>query len=91
MWDTNDGTPLVTGLSGFHTARISCLAWAPDGSTLASGGVDAQILVWDLENKTTKHKLPLAHTAGAIRQLCYASPTELYSSGGDAAIKKWAI
>lgn len=91
VWDAQDGTPLVTGLQGFHTARISCLAWAPDGSSLASGGVDAQILVWDLENKSAKHKIPLAHTAGAIRSLCFASPSELYSGGGDATIKKWTV
>jgi len=91
VWDTGDGTPLVTGLQGFHTARISCLAWAPDGSTLASGGVDAMIIVWDLDNKGAKHKMPLAHTAGAIRCMQYASPTELYSGGGDAFIKKWTV
>jgi WD40 repeat protein len=91
VWDATEGTPLVTGLQGFHTARIACLAWSPEGVALASGGVDAQIIVWDLENKAAKQKLPLAHTAGAIRSLCFASATELYSGGGDATIKKWAL
>ena len=91
VWDAQAGTPLVTGLSGFHSARISCLAWSIDGSALASGGVDALIVVWDLENKKAKHKLPLAHTAGAIKQLVWTGPAELTSGGGDGCIKRWTV
>ena len=93
VWDCQAGTPLVTGLQGFHTARISCLAWAPDGSTFASGGVDAQIIVWEIVDGKgkAKHKLPLAHTSGAIRGLAYSSAAELFSAGSDACVKKWAV
>jgi len=91
VWDALAGTPLVTGLQGFHTARISTLAWSFDGSALASGGVDAQIIVWDLEAKAAKHKLPLAHTGGAIRALVWSGPAEIASGGGDGCIKRWAV
>ena len=91
VWDPQSGTPLVTGLQGFHSARISCLAWSPDGGTLASGGVDALIIVWNLEEKQAKIKIPLAHTAGAIRALCWTSTTELASGGGDSCIKRWSV
>ena len=90
IWDANAGTPLVTGLNGFHTARISCLAWSP-GGTLASGGVDATVLVWDLDNKAVKHKLVQAHMGGAIAAISFLSDTEFVSTGGDCCIKKWAI
>ena len=63
VWDAQDGTPLITGLSGFHTARISCLAWAPDGSSFASGGVDAALIVW--YTRPRRHRT--ARTARAAR------------------------
>jgi len=91
VWDAKSGEPLVTGLSGFHAARISCLAWSPDGVGLASGGVDACIIVWDLEAKKAKTKITLAHTGGAIRSVVFSSPSELFSTGGDACIKKWSL
>jgi len=91
VWDPKSGEKLVSGLSGFHAARISMLAWTPDGVTLASGGVDASIIVWNLEAKQAKSKIALAHTGGAIRGLTFASATELYSTGGDACIKKWKL
>jgi len=91
VWDPKTGVKLVAGLSGYHTARLSTLAWTPDGVTLASGGVDASIIVWDLEAKKAKSTIKLAHTGGAIRGLTFASPTELYSTGGDACIKKWKL
>jgi WD40 repeat protein len=31
-----------------HTKNINCLAWSPDGKTLASGGDDGDILLWDV-------------------------------------------
>jgi len=90
VWDPNSGTPLVTGLQGFHTATISSLAFGP-GDVLASGGVDAMIIVWNLTEKAAKHKLPLAHTSGGVGALTWISATELASAGNDGAIKRWAV
>ena len=91
VWSAVDGTPLVTGLSGFHTARIYCLAWAPDNNGLASGGVDATIILWDLEAKRAKETIKNAHTGGAIRALTFADSNTLFSAGQDANIKKWTV
>jgi len=90
VWSAQDGTALVSGLSGFHTARVSSLAWGP-GDILASGGVDGLIIVWNLEGKAAKHKFVNAHTAGAIGALEFISGTELASAGGDGCIKRWSV
>ncbi|WP_190240922.1 WD40 repeat domain-containing protein [Nostoc sp. 'Peltigera membranacea cyanobiont' 210A] len=42
-----DGTLLVT-LNG-HTSNVSSVAFSPDGKTLASGGDDQLVIMWDLE------------------------------------------
>ncbi|XGW21746.1 hypothetical protein V3C99_004594 [Haemonchus contortus] len=33
----------------FHTAKVNCVAWSPDNRHLATGGLDTNIIVWDLE------------------------------------------
>jgi len=89
IWDAVAGTTLVTGLQGFHTARVSCLAWSP-GGTLASGGISAEINVWDLEKKSPKQKIKNAHVSGGVNALVFADDTTVLSCGSDACIKAWA-
>ena len=79
----------MTGLQGFHTARISCLAWSIDGSALASGGVDALIVV-DLENKKETISLSLAHTAARSSSSCGLG-RRAHLGGGDGCIKRWTV
>ena len=91
VWSMADGSILLKGLTGFHTARLSTFAWAPDNLTLASGGVDAQIVIWDTAEGKPKCKLPNAHLAGAVTSLVFLDGTTLLSAGMDATIKTWTI
>ncbi|KAL3929690.1 MAG: hypothetical protein SGPRY_001849 [Prymnesium sp.] len=93
IWSAKDGSPLVTGLNGFHTTRLSCLAWSPGGK-LASGGVDSAIMLWTPE--TLKEKKPLsgtklAHTGGGINALVFVNEDTVASAGADACIKFWKV
>jgi WD40 repeat protein len=45
LWDTATGECRRT--FAHHTAEVRCLAFAPDGKTLASGSADHTVLVWD--------------------------------------------
>ena len=89
IWDAVAGVALVTGLQGFHTARVSCLAWSPNG-TLASGGISAEINVWDLDAKAPKQKVKNAHVSGGVNGLVFADDATVISCGSDACIKAWA-
>src|SRR4051812_40977454 len=42
-----DESPSLRG----HTKQVSGLAFAPDGSSLLSGGNDGKLLLWDLKGK----------------------------------------
>ena len=46
VWDSQTGVPLRT-LTG-HTEDVHSVAYSPDGTTLASGGDDGTILLWEL-------------------------------------------
>ncbi|VDO54091.1 unnamed protein product [Brugia timori] len=34
----------------FHSARVSCSAWSPDSRFVATGGIDTNVIVWDLKH-----------------------------------------
>jgi len=93
VWNAADGSPLVSGLQGFHTTRLSCLAWSSAG-ILASGGVDSTIFVWtpeSLGNGKPHSTAKLTHTAGGVNALIFASENLLVSAGADACIKFWKL
>ena len=39
---------------GFHNAKVNCIAWSPDSSMVASGGLDTNIIIWSLR-QPAKH------------------------------------
>ncbi|KAL1528950.1 hypothetical protein AB1Y20_010272 [Prymnesium parvum] len=93
IWDAKEGSALITGLQGFHTTRIACLAWSSTG-TLVSGGVDSCIFVWTKE--TLKEKKPyatakLTHTGGGVNALQFITEDTFASAGADACIKLWKL
>lgn len=53
IWDAETGEHLDT-LVG-HMAGVSCLAWAPDSNTLATGSDDKAIRLWDRVTASPAH------------------------------------
>jgi cell division cycle protein 20 (cofactor of APC complex) len=81
-------------LSG-HSQEVCGLAWSPDGSTLASGGNDNTLLLWDSSTSgtTAAPRYTLTDHQAAVKALAW-SPHErnLLATGGgtaDRCIKFW--
>lgn len=73
IWDAQTGEHLDT-LVG-HMAGVSCLAWAPDSNTLATGSDDKAIRLWERVTANPAHECAdggrtlVANGAGRGRKL----------------------
>ncbi|KAJ1368086.1 hypothetical protein KIN20_029148 [Parelaphostrongylus tenuis] len=76
----------------FHTAKVNCVAWCTDNRRLATGGLDTNIIVWDIK-RSGEHPLIIkgAHAMSPVNGLTFLSEDELLSVGQDANIKHWKI
>jgi WD40 repeat protein len=71
-----------------HQDSVLCLAVSSDGGTLASGGYDNAILIWELARGQIVRKIT-GH-ANAIRVLCFtADGKRLISGADDGTIFVW--
>lgn len=96
LWDVMTGMPLAwdagEGMSSQtmrgHKGSIHTLAWSPNGQTLASGGEDGIIRLWDKESR--KIRLPLeGHTAPVYRVVWSQDGDTVVSGGEDQTIRLW--
>ena len=67
------------------------IALSPDQQTLASGGVDGEIILWDLDTGKPQRE-PLPTHAGSINDLAFSQDGHtLVSANNDGAVILWAI
>lgn len=76
----------------FHTARVNCAAWSPNGRYVASAGLDTNINVYDLQH-SGEHPLVFrgAHQMSAINQIAWLSDSTLITVGQDSNVKQWKV
>jgi len=67
LWNLCRGNQLAT-LSG-HQWIVTCVAFAPDGNRLASGGMDGTARIWDLTNST--NVMTLRPASGAVWSVAF--------------------
>ncbi len=90
--ETLDSTPAAPELviQTGHSSRINCVAFAPDGRWLASGGADNSIRIWDLTSGLELRALT-GHQ-NWIKSVAVSSNGELLASGSnDRTVKIWNV
>lgn len=93
-YDLRQPRPVVSTMLG-HQQEVCGLAWSPDGRTLASGGNDNLLCLWDakMASESTRPRQQFVHHRAAVKALAWC-PWErnvLASGGGtaDRTIKFW--
>jgi RNA polymerase sigma factor (sigma-70 family) len=100
LWEPVTGKPLgaladpVAAANPFSRARwLFCVAFAPDGKTVAAGEFEPNwpvgaIHLWD--PKTGKHLLTLRGHQRGVKALAFSPDSQtLASAGGDGAVRVW--
>jgi RNA polymerase sigma factor (sigma-70 family) len=86
IWDAAAAKQLRT-LEG-HTNGVLCLAYSPDGKTLASCSVDETVRLWD-PDKGTELRTLAGHT-GRVNWVAWSRDGKrLASAGADGTVRLW--
>jgi WD40 repeat protein len=68
------------GADNHHGASVTCLAYAPGGKSVATGGGEGSVRIWDAQ--TGKELLRVNAHAGPISSIAYSPGGDLLVSGG---------
>uniref|UniRef100_A0A8R1XZZ8 Actin-interacting protein 1 n=1 Tax=Onchocerca volvulus TaxID=6282 RepID=A0A8R1XZZ8_ONCVO len=76
----------------FHSARVNCSAWSPDSRFVATGGIDTNVIVWDLQH-SGEHPIIIkgAHTMSPINGIAWLGPNRIITVGQDSVLKIWTV
>ncbi|XP_035388007.1 WD repeat-containing protein 1 [Electrophorus electricus] len=85
-----DGYAVKNDFYGHH-AKIVCLAWSPDNSHFASGGMDMLVFVWNVNDPEKRIKIPDAHRLHHVSGLAWLDKHTLVTTSHDSCVKQWAL
>lgn len=75
----------------YHTARINCLAWSPDSSSVATGSLDTCVIIYDIDKPASSRTTIKGAHLGGVYGLAFTDEHSVVSSGEDACVRVWRL
>ena len=87
LWDPHTGE--LRHVLGPYHGLLNCVAFSPDGKTLASGGQDSEIILWDIPTAQRRLSLTTQHT-GAVYSVAFSPDGKTLATGSqDQTLRLW--
>ena len=87
LWDPHTGE--LRHVLGPYHGLLNCVAFSPDGKTLASSGQDSEIILWDIPTAQRRLSLTTQHT-GAVYSVAFSPDGKTLASGSqDQTLRLW--
>jgi WD40 repeat protein len=74
-----------------HRGVVAAVAFAPDGKTLASGGADGTVRLWDPARPEATPVILRGHEGGVLSVAFAPDGKRLASGGEDGTVRLWAV
>ena len=75
-----------------HEGEVNAIKWSPHGLTVATGGSDRRVKVWDISKNVCEQRGILSGSNGAINSLDYdAGGSLILAASTDFASRVWSI
>ena len=87
LWDVQTGE--LHHVLGRHYSLLTCMAFSPDGKTLASASRDSEIIFWDIPTLQRRLSITTQHTK-VVSSVAFSPDGETLMSGSlDQTLRLW--
>lgn len=90
IWDIASATPTKTISDWMHNARVTSMAWMPDGNRLVTASLDANISVWNVAEGKKTGQIDRAHKGG-VTAITATGDNTFASVGADGFAQVYEI
>ena len=90
LWNPDTGRPVGRPFTG-STDDIWCIAFSPDGRTMATGSVDRQVRLWDVTTQTARGTPLVGHTSQVQDVAFSPDGGSVASASWDTTVRVWQV